>query len=66
MEVFVNGEKVLVDNKTTLTELLENIGADKLKTVVQLSGEIVRMQNISEKRLKEGDEIEIFSIIGGG
>ena len=66
MEVFVNGEKVLVDNKTTLTELLENIRADKLKTVVQLSGEIVRPDNISGKKLKDGDEIEIISIVAGG
>lgn len=66
MKVSVNGEEVLIDNKTTLIELLENLGTDRSKTIVQLSGEIVRHEKISGKKLKEGDEIEIISIVGGG
>ena len=66
MKVSVNGREVFVDNKTTLIELLKNLGTDRLKTVVQLSGEIIRRENLSGKKLKEGDEIEIISIVGGG
>ena len=66
MKVSVNGREVSVDNKTTLIDLLDRLGTDKLKTVVQLSGDIVRREKLSGKKLKEGDAIEIISIVGGG
>jgi sulfur carrier protein len=66
MKIFLNGRELLVHDKTTLIDLLDRLGTDKLKTVIQLSGEIVRRENLSGKKLKEGDIIEIISIVGGG
>ena len=66
MKLFINGKKVSVDNGTFLVDVIENYGADRSKTVIQLSGEIVRPDSISGKKLKDGDEIEIISIVAGG
>lgn len=66
MKIFLNGRELLVHDKTTIDELLKNLKTDKLKTVIQLSGEILRQESISTRKLKEGDEIEIISFVGGG
>ncbi|MCX8029081.1 MAG: sulfur carrier protein ThiS [Brevinematales bacterium] len=65
MKVTINGQKTEV-NLENLKEILEKLGYNIHSYVVVLNGEIVPKSKIPELTIKEGDDIEILTIMGGG
>lgn len=65
MILTVNGEKREI-NQSNLKEIIEALGFDTERYVVVLNGEIVPKSKVKEVVVKEGDDIEILTIMGGG
>ena len=69
MKIKVNGdEKDLEINRehALLSETLVKMGYKPNKVVVELNNLIVNSKKWKEVRLKDGDNLEIVSIVGGG
>ena len=69
MKIKVNGEeKVLNTNtkKITLTKTIELLGYQPNTIVVELNNSIVNFEGWNHKSIKDGDHMEIVSIVGGG
>lgn len=62
----VNGDPRTVPGPATLTDLLAHLKLDPRMVVVELNHEIVRRPFLSEKRLKDGDMVELVHFVGGG
>ncbi|HWA57458.1 MAG TPA: sulfur carrier protein ThiS [Gemmatimonadales bacterium] len=62
----VNGDPRTVPGPATLTDLLAHLKLDPRMVVVELNREIVRRPFLSEKRLKDGDMVELVHFVGGG
>lgn len=64
--VQVNGETSTCSPQTQLPQLLEQLGLNPRLIAVEYNGEILHRQFWSETQMKEGDKLEIVTIVGGG
>ncbi len=65
MNLLVNGEQTSLANVATVSDLITalEIGGN---VAVEINREIVSRSAFDERRLTDGDEIEIVTAIGGG
>jgi sulfur carrier protein len=62
----VNGEPRSCSPHTKLPEMLEQLGLNPRLVAVEYNGEILHRQFWSETEMKQGDNLEIVTIVGGG
>jgi sulfur carrier protein len=62
----VNGETRNCLSPTPLPELLQQLGFNPRLVAVEYNGEILHRQFWSETEIKNGDCLEIVTIVGGG
>ena len=66
MKIIVNGEEKDFDNSLSLAEIIERLGiADKVMAAA-VNMEVVKKDQWSSFRPKEGDRIELLHFVGGG
>ena len=69
MKIKVNGEEKFINNSNkefTLTETLIQLGYNSKTIIVELNNLIVNNESWQENKVKDGDKLEIVSIVGGG
>ena len=69
MKIRVNGEekKIELENeKALLSSTLELLGYKQNTIVVELNNLIINSKKWENEIIKEGDKLEIVSIVGGG
>ena len=69
MKIRVNGEERKIDlmqENALLSETLESMGYKSNTIVVELNDLIENSKKWDEVRVKDGDNLEIVSIVGGG
>jgi len=62
----VNGEERQCNPDRTMLELLEFLNMNPRLVAVEYNGEILHRQFWQETIIKEGDRLEIVTIVGGG
>lgn len=62
----VNGETRTCSVESRLPDLLQKLGFNPRLVAVEYNGEILHRQMWSETTVKEGDRLEIVTIVGGG
>ena len=68
MKIRVNGEERLIDSYKTisLNETMKLLGYSSNTVVVELNKQIINSEEWNENYIKNGDKLEIVSIVGGG
>jgi len=68
MKIRVNGEvRLIQSNKSiTLNETIQQLGYSSNTVVVELNELIINSAEWKDKYIKNGDKLEIVSIVGGG
>ena len=69
MKIKVNGEERKIDlgqEEVLLSKALNSMGYKPNTIVVELNNLIINSINWQKVKLKEGDNLEIVSIVGGG
>ena len=66
MELVVNGEQRQVADGTTAAGLLEQLGIEPGRVVVEVNLTILKRHQLPATALKAGDRIEIVQFVGGG
>lgn len=64
MTVTINGKQTIFDKEMTLNEFLKEKGIDRNTVVIEYNMEIMDSNN--DLIFKDGDNIEILRIVGGG
>ena len=62
----VNGETRNCVSPTALPELLQQLGFNPRLVAVEYNGEILHRQFWVETQIKNGDRLEVVTIVGGG
>ena len=62
----VNGETIILLEKTSLLEFLQRNGYAPENIAVELNGEIIPRSRYSSVFLTDADKLEIVSFVGGG
>lgn len=66
MDIVLNGEPRSLPASLTVLELLQGEGLAERRVAVEINGEIVPRSRHGERRLGDGDRIEIVHALGGG
>ncbi len=69
MKLIVNGESISVDSQSNtiiLNALIEQLNYEPRLVVVELNGEIISPRLWQNETIKDGDSLEIVTIVGGG
>ncbi len=69
MKIRVNGEEKKIDlenEKTLLSSILKFLGYKQNTIVVEVNNLIINSKKWENEIIKEGDKLEIVSIVGGG
>ena len=66
MNIFVNGQTREVPTGATLAQLLESLRLDPRSLAVELNLDVVPRGRHAECVLRDGDRLEIVTLVGGG
>jgi len=68
MKISVNGQKRLIqsDKNISLNETMKLLKYSSNKVVVELNDLIINSDDWDDEYIKDGDKLEIVSIVGGG
>jgi thiamine biosynthesis protein ThiS len=66
VKIFVNGELRGVDAGTTIAQLLETLRLDPRTLAVELNLDVIPRSRHAECALRDGDRLEIVTLVGGG
>ena len=66
MLIQVNGKEQKVLQGTTLLQIVQAMGVDPARVVVERNLEIVDPEKLSETRVAGSDRIEVIHFVGGG
>lgn len=66
MQVTVNGEARDVPPDATVRTLIETLGLSGKACAAEVNAELVPFRKHAETTLKEGDRVEIVTLVGGG
>lgn len=66
MKLQINGEQREVPPELTVRGLLELLDLKSERVAVEVNAEVVKKAHHPERRLAEGDVVEIVTFVGGG
>jgi len=66
VRITVNGEEREAPDDASVTDLIRDLGIEKGRIAVEVNREIVPGSLHGEHRLREGDRVEIVTMVGGG
>ena len=66
IKIQINGKLNRINDKTKLSELIQNLKVPLKKVAIELNEQIVDKKKLNKTYLKTNDKIEIVHFIGGG
>lgn len=66
MQIHVNGQSRTLERPTSVTELLGQLDLDPRRVAVEINEDLVPRKNFAETTVREGDQVEIVTFVGGG
>jgi len=66
IKIRVNGKVNLINEKTSLLKLLNDLKIPLKKVAIELNQQIIDKKNLKRIYLKKDDKVEIVHFIGGG
>ncbi len=66
MIIFVNGQETQVSNGHTAHDLLLELGFERRPVAVEVNKEVIPRALLSGRLLREHDQIEVVTLVGGG
>ena len=66
MKLNVNGAERDIESVHTAADLLEKLEIRRERVAVMLNNEVLRRANLEATSLKDGDVVEVITMVGGG
>ncbi len=66
MRLVVNGKPVELPDGSTVTALIGALAIEGARVAVERNQDVVPRRAWSEEKLRDGDQIEIVTFVGGG
>src|SRR5687767_10966295 len=64
--IMLNGESRSFPTPLTVSQLLDSLGQGKRPVAVEVNREVVPAAQHRERRLSDGDAVEVVTLVGGG
>jgi sulfur carrier protein len=66
MIIFVNGQETQVSDGHTAHDLLLDLGFERRPVAVEVNKEVIPRALLPDRLLREHDQIEVVTLVGGG
>lgn len=66
MQIVLNGEPRTLADEQTLADLLATLKVAPERVAIELNQALVRRANYAQTALREGDRVEVVTLVGGG
>ena len=66
MQIMLNGKPQVVDDASSVADLLSQLGWTERRVAVEVNAEIVPRGQHAERQLQDGDRVEFVTALGGG
>lgn len=66
MIVLVNSKPRELAGDATVAALLQALGLERQRVAVEVNGALVTRNEWAQRKLKDGDRVELVSFVGGG
>lgn len=66
LSIQLNGEPTRLDNVQTVADLVKHLGYENKRIAIEMNGSIVTRSQYAQTSLKENDDLEIITAVGGG
>ena len=66
MKITLNGQAKELESQSSLFDLIQQFAPENQRIIAEVNGEIVKNPNWNDIQIKDGDEIELVSFVGGG
>lgn len=66
MRLQVNGEDRTLEGVRTVADALRTLGLDRAPCAVEVNRALVPKRRHAEHELREGDRVEVVTLVGGG
>lgn len=66
MKIVFNGETRDVQDGSTVADLLDDLSLDPKRVAVEVNLNLAPRDQHAETHLKEGDQLEVVTLVGGG
>ena len=66
IKIKLNGKTSTINDKTSLSKLLNELKVPSKKVAIEMNREIVNKKKLNSIKLKNNDVLEIVHFIGGG
>ncbi len=66
MELIINGDKKVLEDASTLSDLVGHYGMQDKMVVAEVDGEVVERDRWLATTLRDGMRIELVHFVGGG
>jgi len=64
--IILNGEPREIAGPMTLAALLQSLGIDARRVAVEHNLKVLKRAALTEVEVREGDQVEVVSFVGGG
>jgi len=66
MQIIINGDQQSVPDQATIADLLVQHDLIPQRVAVEVNEQLVRRADYAQTSLREGDRVEIVTLVGGG
>ena len=66
MQITLNGRPETLDSATTLGRLLTQLKLEPIRVAVEINEDLIPRKTFAKTVLRDGDRIEIVTLVGGG
>ncbi len=66
MQVTINGKTETLADGITLAELLAQLDLQPIRVAIEVNEDLVPRKTFAETPVRDGDQIEIVTFVGGG
>jgi sulfur carrier protein len=66
VKVFVNGESAETDEASNIAQLAQHLGLQSNSVLIEHNGYALHQREWSDRKLAEGDRIEVLRVVAGG
>lgn len=66
MRITVNGQSNVAESGATVADLLAQLKLEPVRVAVEINEDLVPRRMFPDRRIDDGDRIEIVTFVGGG
>ena len=66
MKIILNGNLKEIEESVTLKNIIEQFSKDSSRIIAELNGAVVKHHQWADRKLEDGDSLELVNFVGGG